>query len=83
MKSNAECLTLRLVGLVIVTSLLNACATGGFESAVGVCPPVVEYNAAEQEQAANEVEALPEGAILIDWLADYSVLRELVRICGA
>ena len=53
----------------------------GSESAAGVCPPVVEYNAAEQERAADEVEALPDGSALIGWLADYSVLRQQARSC--
>jgi len=48
---------------------------------VGVCPPVVGYSQAEQVQAAGEIEALPDDAVLIDWLADYSVLRKQVRSC--
>jgi len=48
-----------------------------------VCPPVVEYSQAEQAQAADEVAALPEDSILIGWMADYSVLREQIRSCGA
>jgi hypothetical protein len=43
---------------------------------------VVEYDAAEQAQAADEIEALPDDAVLIDWLADYSVLRQQVRSCN-
>ncbi len=82
MKSNAGCSGLRLVGLATVTSLLNACATASSERAVGVCPPVVEYSAAEQARVANELEALPDGAALINWLADYGVLREQARSCG-
>jgi hypothetical protein len=49
------------------------------ERVVGVCPPVVEYSQAEQALAADEIEALRGGAVLIDWLADYSVLREQAR----
>jgi len=47
-----------------------------------VCPPVAEYSQAEQTQAANEIEALPGDAVLIDWLADYSVLRDQARSCA-
>jgi len=54
----------------------------GFEYVMGVCPPVVEYSRAEQALAANEVEVLPEGAVLADWLADYSVLREQAQTCS-
>ena len=81
MKSSAECFRLRLAGLGVVMSLLSACATLSSETVVGSCPPVVEYSAAEQARVASEVEALPEDAALINWLADYSVLREQARSC--
>lgn len=32
-------------------------------------------------QAANEVAAFPEDPVLIDWMADYAVLRDQVRVC--
>ena len=81
MKSNAECSRLRLAALVIGASWLTGCATVSSESVVVVCPPVVEYDAAEQARVASEVEALPDAAVLIDWMADYSVLREQARSC--
>ena len=81
MKFNAECLKPRLAALVIVTSLSTACATVSSEPVVGVCPPVVEYSATEQARVSNEVESLPDDAVLINWLADYSVLREQARSC--
>jgi len=87
MKSNAECFRLRLVGLVIVIvivmSLLSACATVSSKSVTGVCPPTSEYSQAEQAQAADEVATLSEDSVLIGWLADFSMLREQVRICRA
>jgi hypothetical protein len=83
MKYNAKCSKRPGVALVIAMSWLSACATGSSESAPGVCPPVVKYNRAEQVKAANEIETLPDQAILADWLADYSVLREQARTCGA
>jgi hypothetical protein len=43
---------------------------------------VVAYSEAEQAQVADEVAALPEGAVIVDWLADYAVLREQVRACA-
>jgi hypothetical protein len=82
MKSSAECSRLRLVGLVIVTSLLSACATVNSEKVVGVCPPVVEYSQAEQAQAADEIASLPRNAMIIGWISDYSVMREQVRSCA-
>lgn len=81
MKSNAECFRLPLVGLATVMSLLSACATVSSEPVVGICPPVVEYSAAEQARVASEVEALPDDAALINWLADYSVFREQAGSC--
>lgn len=45
------------------------------------CPPVVEYSREEQDRIADEVEALPEKALIIGWLADYAVLRHQVRAC--
>ena len=81
MKFNAECLRPRLAALAIVTSLLTGCATESSEQVVGVCPPVVEYSRAEQALVATEIEALQEGAVLINWLADYSLLREQANSC--
>ncbi len=31
---------------------------------------------------AEEVAALPEGALIPDWLADYTVLRDQARACA-
>jgi hypothetical protein len=42
---------------------------------------VVEYSQAEQARVAEEVAALPAGALIVTWLADYAVLREQVRAC--
>lgn len=46
-----------------------------------VCPPPVEYNRAEQARVAKELAALPEEAVISEWLADYAVLREQARAC--
>jgi hypothetical protein len=53
----------------------------GFESPPSVCPPVVEYSRTKQARVAEEVAALPERAVITEWLADYAVLREQVRAC--
>lgn len=45
------------------------------------CPPVVEYSAADQMRAATEIEALPEGAVVIQMMSDYAVLRDQARAC--
>jgi len=42
---------------------------------------VVDYSRLEQAQVADEIAALPENARIVDWLADYAVLRAQVRAC--
>lgn len=70
------------VVLALVMLWLTGCAAGGSDgSGAGACPPVVDYSAAEQVRAAGEVEALPEGAMLVRMLSDYAVLRDQARAC--
>ena len=45
------------------------------------CPPVVDYTAADQAKAADEVEALSEGAVIVRLLSDYAVLRDQAQAC--
>jgi hypothetical protein len=44
---------------------------------------VVAYSKAEQLRLAEEVAALPESGLILEWLADYAVLREQARMCNA
>ncbi|MCL7465518.1 hypothetical protein MXB90_10710 [Phaeovulum sp. NW3] len=81
MPSNARCLTPPAAVLVIAMIFLTGCARVGSEATPSACPPIVEYSRAEQVQVADEVAALPEGARIIDWLADYSALRDQARAC--
>ena len=81
MMSNAGCWRRRLAVLAIATSLLSGCATDGFESPSGNCPPVVEYTRAEQSRVAKELASLPEDALIGGWLADYAVMRDQARAC--
>ena len=60
---------------------LTGCAMGSSETRAP-CSPVVEYSAADQARAADEVEALPEGAVIVRMLSDYAVLRDQARACG-
>ena len=80
MKSNARCWTLRPTALLIVMLWLSACGMGGSE-ARAPCPPVVKYTTGDQTRAAEEVEALPEGAVIVRMLSDYAVLRDQARAC--
>ena len=82
MKLNVGCWRLRLAVLGIATSWLTGCATAGFEAnGLAACPPIVEYSRAEQVQVAEEVAALPENVLIVEWLADYAVLKEQVNAC--
>ena len=81
MKFNAECWKPRLAALAIVTSLLSACATVSSERALGVCPPVVEYDDGFRTRAAAEVRALPDGSTVVEMLSDYTIMRDQARLC--
>ena len=59
---------------------LTGCAAGSSESQAP-CPPVVEYSAADQTHAADQVVALPESAMVVRMLADHAVLRDQTRAC--
>jgi hypothetical protein len=61
---------------------LTACAGVSSDAPPSACPPVVDYSRAEQARVAEEVEALPEGAMIVSWLADYAVLRSQLRACA-
>ena len=82
MRSNAGCWKPLLAALAIVTSLLSACVTVSSDRVVGECPPVVEYEAAFQARAAEEVFTLPERSTVLKMIRDYSVIREQVRRCS-
>ena len=81
MKRSAGCWRLRLVGLVIVASLLSACATVSSERVVRACPPVVEYSREIRNRAATELALLPDRSAVVQMMADYAVMREQSRGC--
>jgi hypothetical protein len=60
--------------------LLSGCATDGSDTRAP-CPPLVEYNATDQSRTATDIETLPEGAIMIQMMSNYAVLREQARAC--
>ena len=80
MPSTARCSTPPPAALLIATLWLTGCAMGGSD-ARAPCPPVVDYTAAERARAADEVEAMPEGAAVVRMLSDYAVLRNQARAC--
>lgn len=80
MKSNARCWTLPAAVPLIAMLWLTACAMADSDDRAP-CPPIVDYTMADQATAADEVEALPEGAVIIGMLSDYAVLRDQARAC--
>ena len=81
MSYNARCWRLRPGVLAAAMTFLTGCAEVGFDGRHSACPLVVEYSEAEQARVAAEVAALPEGAVIVSWLADYAVLRDQARAC--
>lgn len=80
MPSTARCSTPPPAALLIAMLWLTGCAMAGSETRAP-CPPVVDYSSAEQVRAADEVERLPEGAVIVRMLSDYAVLRDQARAC--
>jgi hypothetical protein len=80
MKSNARCWTPPAAAPLIGMLWLSACAMGDFDAQTR-CPPVVEYSAAEQTRAADEVDALADDALIVRLLGDYAVLGDQARVC--
>lgn len=80
MKSNARCWKPPAAAPIIAMLWLTACAMGGSDRRVP-CPPIVEYTTADRVRAADEVEALADGAVIVRMLSDYTVLRDQARTC--
>lgn len=59
---------------------LTACAPAGSEP---VCLALVPYDIQSQQQAAQELAALPDGSVLARMIDDYGDLRARIRgACG-
>ena len=76
---------MRIWSVIILACVLNACATP-VEVPVThfVCPKLVTYTAAEQSQAATELETLLQAnpkAELPVMMTNYARLRAAVRAC--
>lgn len=59
---------------------LTGCEMGGSDAQTP-CPPVADDTATDEARAADEVEAMPEGAVIVRMLSDYAVLRDQARAC--
>lgn len=80
MKSNVRCWRPPAAAPLIVMLWLVGCATVSSDTQA-VCPPIVEYSTSDQTRAAIELEALPDGAMVVRMLSDYAVLRDQARTC--
>jgi len=64
--------------------LLTACDGINSEIVVKtICPRINEYDAATQDRALAEYNALPAGSALRLFVGDYKRLRDQVRVCRA
>ena len=83
MTFSGRCWRRQLAVLAIVTSLLSGCGTAGSDQpGDAACPPVVDYGAAVQTQAAAELVTLPDGRLVAAVLSDYAVMRDQARACA-
>ena len=81
MSYNARCWTQQATALAAAMIFLTGCEGVGSDTQQYACPPVVDYNRAEQARITMELAAMPEGALIVDWLSDYFVLRDQARAC--
>ena len=82
MELNAGCWRRWLAVLVIGASWLTGCVKADFETrSLAACPPVVEYSGEFQVRAAEELEMLPDGAAVVEMMADYAAMRDQARVC--
>ncbi len=64
--------------------LLTACDPGSSEVVVKtICPRINEYDAATQDRALAELQALPKDSALRLFVGDYKQLRDQIRVCRA
>ncbi len=82
MRYNVRCWRPPAAALAAATIFLTACTGVSSDRPPGACPPVVEYSRAAQARLAEELAALPDRAMIFDWLADYAVLRDQARACN-
>lgn len=73
----------KLLAPGLLTTLISGCAVTTSEPPPRVvCPREVEYSAEVQDQAADELAALPkDGVIRARFMPDYGRLRDQARAC--
>jgi uncharacterized protein YceK len=66
-----------------VLLLIGAVCLSGCAQAVSeACPQMKTYSPKVQTQAADELDALPQGSVLPVFIGDYAVMREELRAGG-
>ena len=80
MPSTAGCATHPTAALLIAMLWLTGCRMGASETRPP-CPPFVDYTAAVQARSGDEVEVLPESAVVIRMSSDYAEPRDQARSC--
>lgn len=65
----------RFLILTIIAFSLSACQTTG-----GGCPPLINYSAAQQKQAADELRKKYSGSQVAQMIVDYGKLRAACRL---
>jgi hypothetical protein len=72
--------TLLVLGLLMMSTA--ACGTVPSKVPLPVCPQIVEYGAADQARAADELQRLPaSGVVRSRFMPDYGRMRAEVRAC--
>ena len=74
---------MRLASIVATVVLLTGCATGGSDVRPAMCGWLVAYAPGFQKRAAEELEALPDNAVLRILIDDYGELRARIRAACA
>lgn len=69
----------RCAALLIATSFVAGCATAPSDQ--NACPPVKPYEQSFLDQAADELDLLPDGSAVEEMLKDYAVMRDQARAC--
>ena len=73
----AEIALILLTGCEAATDLSDRLVPAGW----GLCPVLKDYSEAELARSADALEQEPETSILVTMIADYSLLRDQVRVC--
>ena len=68
---------------IVAAVLLTGCGGTVYRTQLEVyCPPIEKYSTEHNNDLADELDALPEGAYAIpSTIADYAKLRDRIRAC--